>query len=139
MIKVRVGYRSDQYYVIPDEEAHVAYYLFAHQESRAVFSNGIAIRGEDIIGIEPAWNESLGWNPTHQLDGDDWNHIRGSGLEQKMRRRLETAKLVASKITPQDFRTPLPQLSSKLGISSGNRTYNTGSSMKELLAGKLSK
>jgi hypothetical protein len=116
MIKIKVGYNSDQYYVIPDEEAHTAYYLFIYSDKKAVFSTGVAIRGQDIIGIEPAWNETMGWNPSHKLTDDDWNEIRDKGVDTKMYQRLEKAKSVVNYITPKDFATPLPELLKQLRL-----------------------
>lgn len=116
MIKIKVGFSTDQYYIIPDEEAHMAYYLFMHPEARTLFSTGVAIRGQDIMSIEPAWNESMGWNPSHKLTDDDWNEIRDKGIDTKLRRRLAIAKDVAERISPKDFATPLPELAKQLRL-----------------------
>jgi hypothetical protein len=93
-IKVITGFREDQYYVIDGNEAHKAYYLFMHPEERGVFKNGVALIGKNIQGIEPAWNETMGWNPTHDLDNDDWNDIHQKGIKLKMRELLTEAKRV---------------------------------------------
>jgi hypothetical protein len=95
MIKIKTGYREDEYYVIKNSEAHKAYYLFEHPEARTVFSNGVALRGEDIRGIEPAWNEMMGWNPTHKLDNDDWNEINKSGIKEKINEVIDEAQKIA--------------------------------------------
>jgi len=95
MIKIRTGFRDDQYYIIDDEEAHKVYYLFNNPEARTIFGNGVALIGKNIQGIEPAYNEIMGWNPTHRLDDDDWNEIRGRGVDRKMRNLLEEAKYIA--------------------------------------------
>lgn len=93
-IKIITGFREDQYYVIDSNEAHKAYYLFMHPEERGVFKNGVAIIGKNIQGIEPAWNETMGWNETHKLDDDDWNDIHRKGIKNKMRELLSEAKRV---------------------------------------------
>lgn len=93
-IKVIVGFREDQYYVIDGNEAHKAYYLFMNPEERGVFKNGVAVLGKNIQGIEPAWNETMGWNPTHELDDDDWNEIHKKGAQDKIRELLKEAKRV---------------------------------------------
>lgn len=93
-IKVITGFREDQYYVIDGNEAHKVYYLFMHPEERGVFKNGVAIIGKNIQGIEPAWNETMGWNETHKLDDDDWNDIHRKGIKNKMRELLSEAKRV---------------------------------------------
>lgn len=94
-IKIITGFRDDQYYVIDSEEAHKAYYLFNNPEARTVFNNGVALIGKNIQGIEPAWQESMGWNPTHKLDSDDWNDIRGRHKDEQMRNILAEAKQVS--------------------------------------------
>ena len=93
-IKVITGFREDQYYVIDGNEAHKAYYLFMHPEERGVFKNGVAVVGKNIQGVEPAWNETMGWNPTHELDDDDWNEIHKKGIQSKIRELLKEAKRV---------------------------------------------
>lgn len=93
-IKVITGFREDQYYVIDGNESHKAYYLFMNPEERGVFKNGVALIGKNIQGIEPAWNETMGWNPTHELDDDDWNEIHQKGIKPKMRELLTEAKRV---------------------------------------------
>ena len=95
MIKIITGFRENQYYVIEDYEAHKAYYLFNNPEARTTFENGVALIGKNIQGIEPAWNESMGWNPTHELDDDDWNDIRRKGVDNKLRGILEEARAIA--------------------------------------------
>lgn len=95
MIKIKTGFREDQYMIINAEETHKAYYLFTHPEERAIFSNGVALIGKNIQEINPAWNEIMEWNPTHELDDDDWNEIRGKGVDRKMRNLLAEAKEIA--------------------------------------------
>lgn len=95
MIKIITGFRDEQHYIIEDEEAHKAYFLFNNPEARTTFSNGVALIGKNIQGIEPAWNESMGWNSTHKLDDDDWNEIRKTGTDKKLRNILARAKEVA--------------------------------------------
>ena len=95
LIKIVTGFRDDQFMIIDGEEAHKAYYLFTHPEERAVFSNGVALIGKNIQEIVPAWNEIMGWNPNHKLDGDDWNEIRSKGIDNKFRNLLQSAKEVS--------------------------------------------
>lgn len=93
-IKIIVGFRDDQYYVIDGNEAHKAYYLFMNPEERGVFKNGVALIGKTIQGIEPAWNETMGWNPTHKLDYNDWNEIHSNGIKKQLNELLKEAKRV---------------------------------------------
>lgn len=91
-IKLITGFRKDQEYSIDAREAHKAYYLFLHPEERGIFENGLALVGSDIKAIEPDYNGTMGWNPTHQLDEDDWNEIESKGVDRKLRNILTTAK-----------------------------------------------
>jgi len=121
MIKIRTGFRDDQYFIIEDEEVHKAYYLFNNPEARTVFNNGVALIGKNIQGIEPAYNEIMGWNPTHKLDDDDWNEIRGRNVDRKMRDILEEAKHIAylSEKNPKFLNKPMEetkQLSDKMKV-----------------------
>ena len=94
-IKITTGFSADEKFIIDSDEAHKAYYLFNNPEMRGTFSNGVAIIGKNIQGIQPAWNESKGWNPTHKLDDDDWNDIRRTGLDERMEKILAKARDVA--------------------------------------------
>ena len=116
MIKVITGFRENQYYVIENHEAHKAYYLFNNPEARTIFENGVALIGKNIQGIEPAFNETMGWNPTHQLDDDDWNDIRKHGVDEKLRDILAEAKKVAylAEKNPELLKLPLQEAKQKL-------------------------
>ena len=81
-IKIITGFRDEQYYIIEAEEAHKAYYLFNDPEARTTFKNGVALIGKNIQGIEPAYNETMGWNTTHKLDNDDWIEMRQKGIDK---------------------------------------------------------
>lgn len=94
-IKVITGFRDDQFISISSEEAHKAYYLFLHPNERGIFENGIALRGVDIQRIEPDYHGTLGYNPTHKLDSDDWNDIRGKGVDRKLQQICIQAQQVA--------------------------------------------
>lgn len=94
-IKVITGFRENQYMVIDANEAHKAYYLFLNPDQRAVFKNGVALIGKNIQHIEPAYNETMGWNPTHELDEYDWNELYSKGVAEKMKYILVQAKEVA--------------------------------------------
>lgn len=100
-IKIITGFREDQYEIIPMQEAHKAYHLFKNPDQRGVFSNGVAIVGRNIQEIKPAWNETMGWNATHQLMSDDWNEINDRGVQNKMRILIEKAKILGDLI-PQN-------------------------------------
>ena len=95
-IKVITGFREDQQHTIPMQEAHKAYYLFKHPDSRGVFDNGVALVGKNIQEIRPDWNRTLGYNPDYKMTEEDWNNIHGKQIDKNMRTLLESAKTAAS-------------------------------------------
>jgi hypothetical protein len=111
MIKIISGFRDSQYYIIEDDEAHKAYYLFNNPEARTTFSNGVALIGKNIQGIEPAYNETMGWNPTHKLDDEDWSELRIKGVDVRLRNVLAEAKKIAyqAEKNPRMLNEPLSE------------------------------
>lgn len=118
-IKLQTGFKEDQYTIIDGEEAHKAYYLFLHPEERAVFSNGVAVVGKNIMEIKPAYNEIMGWNPTHKLDDFDWEEIRGKGIDRKVGLLLAGAKEIAylAESNPELMNQPLSEAQLILGAN----------------------
>jgi len=113
-IKLICGYREDQEHSIPLEEAHKAYRLFQHPEERAIFSNGLALVGKDIKQIVPDYHSTMGWNSTHQLDGDDWNELKAKGIDRELRDGLalasQVSRLVEEKHDPSILNKPLSEV-----------------------------
>ncbi len=98
-IKIITGFREDQQHTIPMQEAHKAYYLFKNPEQRGVFENGVALIGKNIQEIRPDWNATMGWNQSHEIKEDDWNQIRGTGVEDKMKTLIESARVIGDEIS----------------------------------------
>lgn len=94
-IKLITGYRADQVHSVDADEAHKAYYLFLNPDARTIFKNGLAIIGSDIHRIEPDYHATMGWNPTHVLDSNDYNQIQGKEIDVKLRDALAQGKDVA--------------------------------------------
>ena len=139
-VKLIVGFRRDQEHSIDANEAHKAYYLFLHPESRGVFSNGLAIKGSQIEEIVPDYSGSMGWNPTHVMDNDDWNEIRDKGVDRKLMGLISAAKDIAQLGDQKDLNTPLAELIEKkypqLERPATERREGKPTSMKELLQSK---
>lgn len=115
-VKMIVGYRRDQEHSIDADEAHKAYYLFLNPDKRGVFSNGLAIKGDQIQEIVPDWQGTMGWNPTHVLDGNDWNDIRGKGVDRELRDMLSSAKTIAYRGKPEELNIPLTNLLGEMAV-----------------------
>lgn len=109
-IKIITGFRKDQEHSIDAQEAHKAYYAFTHPKVDVVFSNGIAVRGEDIRQIAPDYNATMGWNQTYQLTNDDWNELKSSGVDKKLQNILGVAKELGLKCHPSELNIPLSGL-----------------------------
>lgn len=97
-IKIVTGFRDDQFTTVPMQEAHKAYYLFKNPEQRGVFNSGLALVGSSIKEIRPDYNATMGWNPDHKLDADDFNHINAEGVQENMNELLQKAKKVSELI-----------------------------------------
>lgn len=99
-IKIITGFREDQYYTIDAQEAHKAYYLFNNPSERGTFENGVALTGDIIKGIEPDYHATLGLNPNYKLEAEDWNEIKGKGIDVKLRSILSKAQKVSKLPNP---------------------------------------
>jgi len=94
-VKIIAGFRKDQEHTIDAEEAHIAYRLFMNPDKRAIFSNGIAIKGSDIRSIVPDYHATMGWNASHFLNDDDWNEMNKLGVRKKLLEALTESKELA--------------------------------------------
>ena len=130
-IKLICGFRKDQEYSISMQEAHKAYYLFDHRDQFGTFDNGLAIKGSSIDRIVPDYHRTMGWNPTHQLDGDDHNEMRKLGVEQKMHFLMAEAKEIGARGLPEQLNQPLNQLIGK--IPEATKEFKGPQSMKQLM------
>ncbi len=120
MIKIKTGFLDHQYFIIEDEEYHKAKYLFLNPEARTIFLNGVAIIGKNIHGFEPAYNEIMGWNPTHKIDADDWNEIRKKGIKRDMEKlELQSMQVLErAKHSPELLNMPLSEAYNQLMLKS---------------------
>lgn len=118
--KVITGFRDDQFYTIDESEIHKAYYLFMNPEARTIFSNGVALVGKNIQGIEPDYHTTMGWNKTHHLGSDDFNEMRGKGILQKFTGIMSKGKEVAELALQNQnlLKQPLQEIEIQKTISS---------------------
>lgn len=133
-LKIVCGYRKDQEFSIDANEAHKAYYLFNNPDKRGTFNNGLALKGSDIQRIEPDYNATAGFNPTHVLTSDDWNYLHGEGIVAKLAGIMAGAKGVASACELKELALPLKNL---LQTKYAGIAERTGSKFAQtLLTGK---
>lgn len=86
--KIKIGYGADEYIAIEKSELAKAYHCFI-TEGKMITKDGYALRGKDIIRIEPNWNAIMGYTRDYKLKGEDYLHI---GEE-----RMRYANLIMSK------------------------------------------
>ena len=108
-VKAICGFREDQEYSIPLNEAHKLYRLFDNPNERAMFSNGLALIGSDIRRIVPDEIGTMGWSSSHKLDSDDWNEIRSKGVDRVLRDGMYKAKEIAKLNRPELLTIPLDE------------------------------
>lgn len=118
-IKVITGYRDDQYFTIDAEEAHKAYYLFLNPSERGVFSDGNAVRGQDIMRIEPDYHATMGWNKGYKLGPYDWEDIRSKGVDDNLRDVMSDAKRIVALDNPKMIQLPLSEAKKELLLLDG--------------------
>lgn len=90
--KIVYGYGEDDYITISGNELHKAIALFMEKNGRAVFENG-AIRGQDIMRIEPDWHAVKNWNKSWKMTPDDYEDIKP--LEADYRETRKKAEDIA--------------------------------------------
>lgn len=102
-VKIITKFRGadDTSYSIPAQEAHKAYYMFFNPDVRTVFSNGVALKGDDIERIVPDYHGTMGWNSSHKLTDDDWNDLKAKGIKDKLKKIITKAYKVAQLDNPQ--------------------------------------
>jgi hypothetical protein len=55
----------------------------------AMFNFGAVERVEAVI---PDYSRTMGWNPSHKLNDDDWNEMRKVGIEKKVQKYIADVK-----------------------------------------------
>lgn len=79
--KIIFGYDAEDYLGIDETELEKAYYCFLEKKD-SIFSGG-AVRGSNIMAIQPDYHAAMGWNRGHKLGGDDYAELKVKGIERK--------------------------------------------------------
>lgn len=88
--KVMRGFGTDDY--IPITESELKKAIYAHMTGTNVAFEMGSISGNHISAVVPDFQRTMGWNPSHKLDNDDWTDIRSRGLDNGMRNMIASAK-----------------------------------------------
>lgn len=88
--KIIFGYDAEDYVGIEETELEKAYYCFLEKKD-SIFSGG-AVRGSNIMAIQPDYHAAMGWNRGHKLGGDDYAELKNKGVDRKHMTYLAGAK-----------------------------------------------
>lgn len=78
--KVIRGYGAEDYIEIEENELEKAYYCFLEKKD-AIFSGG-AIRGAQIMAIQPDYHRAMGWNRGYKLGSEDYAELSHKGADR---------------------------------------------------------
>jgi len=88
--KIIRGYNAEDYIQIEESELEKAYYCFLNKKD-SIYTGG-AVKGSEIIAIQPDYHRTMGWNRGYKLGPDDYNELREKGIDRKMQLQLENTK-----------------------------------------------
>ncbi len=89
--KIIRGYSAEDYIEINETELEKAYGAFLMKKD-SVYSGG-AVRGSEILAIQPDYHRTMGWNRGYKLGDLDYSELREKGIENKMRDMISNTKL----------------------------------------------
>lgn len=91
--KIIRGYDAEAYIEIDETELEKAYYAFLHKKD-GIYSGG-AVRGSDILAIQPDYHRAMGWNRGYKLGPDDYAQLSSEGVNRDhMNFLVETKEMV---------------------------------------------
>lgn len=93
--KVIWGFDDERTIQIDEDSLKKA--VFAMISQKKVQFGDTIIDGKYIIAIKEDWNRAMGFNPTYELNNDDWNEIRKLGIQE-----MYTGKIAEIKQQIQD-------------------------------------
>jgi hypothetical protein len=88
--KIIRGYSAEDYIEIDSSELEKAYYCFLEKKD-GVYSGG-AVKGSEILAIQPDYHRIMGWNRGHKLDSYDYAELAEKGIDRKTRTALITTQ-----------------------------------------------
>lgn len=88
--KIIRGYNLEDYIEIDHTELEKALYCFLEKKD-AVYSGG-AVRGREIIAIQPDYHRQMGWNRGYKLERNDFEELADKGLDKKLHHLIAATK-----------------------------------------------
>lgn len=88
--KIIRGYSAEDYIEITQDELEKALYCFLTKKD-SLYSGG-AVKGSEIIAIQPDYHRAMGWNRGYKLQAEEYSELRQKGIDKKMQQSLENTK-----------------------------------------------
>lgn len=88
--KIVRGYNAEDYIEIDETELEKALYAFLEKKD-GVYSGG-AVKGSEIIAIQPDYHKTMDWNRGHKLDDFDFAELKQKGIDKKLQLTLSETK-----------------------------------------------
>lgn len=79
--KIIRGYSAEDYIEIDETELEKAYYCFLTKKD-SIFSGG-AIRGSEILAVQPDYHRAMGWNRGYKLGPDDYAELSEKKIDRQ--------------------------------------------------------
>lgn len=89
--KIIRGYNTEDYIEINETELEKAYGAFLMKKD-GVYSGG-AVRGSEIIAIQPDYHKTMGWNRGYKLGEDDYAELRRKKIDSDMKSMLSNMNI----------------------------------------------
>lgn len=88
--KIIRGYGVEDYIEIDETELEKAYYCFLEKKD-SIFTGG-AIKGSNILAIQPDLHKTMGWNRGYKLEVEDFAFMSQKGIDKKLQHFLSKTK-----------------------------------------------
>ena len=88
--KIIRGYNSEDYIEIDETELEKALMSFLTKKD-AIYNNG-AVRGSEILAIQPDYHRTMGWNRGYKLGAEDFEELSQKGIDRKLQNILSDKK-----------------------------------------------
>jgi hypothetical protein len=88
--KIIRGYSAEDYIEITPDELEKANYCFLTKKD-SIYSGG-AVKGSEILAIQPDYHKTMGWNRGYKLQAEDYSELKEKGIDRKMQLQLEKTR-----------------------------------------------
>ena len=88
--KIIRGYGSEDYIEIDETELEKAYYAFLEKKD-SIYSGG-AVKGSEIMAIQPDYHRAMKWNRGYKLTPEDYAELSRGGVDREHMSYLSSSK-----------------------------------------------